>query len=252
VVTDNRALTPADFDRFSITAPRDPRLPDGGGYVVSGLYDINPSKFGIPAQNFVTLASEFGKQIEHWNGVDVNVNARLEGGLMFQGGFSTGRTSTDNCDVVVKLDNPSPLYCHVDTAFLTQVKALGAYLIPRLDVQVSGTFQSIPGPEIAANYTASNAVIAPSLGRNLAGNAANATVNLVSPGTMYGERLNQVDLRFGKVLRYDRTRTTVSLDLYNAFNANPVLSLNNNFAAWQVPTSILTARFAKLSIQMDF
>jgi len=54
------------------------------------------------------------------------------------------------------------------------------------------------------------------------------------------------------VLRYNRSRTTVSLDLYNAFNANPVLSLNNNFAAWQVPTSILTARFAKVSVQMDF
>ena len=77
-------------------------------------------------------------------------------------------------------------------------------------------------------------------------------MNLVSPGTMYGERLNQVDLRFGKILRFDRVRTTVSLDLYNALNANPVLSQNNNFAAWQVPTSILTARFAKISVQFDF
>ena len=28
-----RASRPRNFDRFSITAPRDPRLPDGGGYV---------------------------------------------------------------------------------------------------------------------------------------------------------------------------------------------------------------------------
>jgi hypothetical protein len=77
-------------------------------------------------------------------------------------------------------------------------------------------------------------------------------VNLVSPGTMYGERLNQVDLRFGKVLSYGRTRTAINLDLYNAFNANPVLSLNNNFGAWQAPTSILTARFLKISAQIDF
>jgi hypothetical protein len=251
-VTDNLVTQPSDYDPYSITAPSDPRLPDGGGYVVSGLYDLNPAKFGQPTQNFVTLSDNYGTQVEHWNGVDVNLNARLGGGLLLQGGVSTGRTSTDNCDVVTKLDNPSPLYCHVDTAFLTQVKALGSYVIPRIDLQVSGTFQSIPGPEILANYTASNAVIAPSLGRSLSGNAANATINLVSPGTMYGERLTQVDLRFGKVLRFDRMRTTVSLDLYNAFNANPVLSQNNNFAAWQVPTSILTARFAKVSLQMDF
>jgi hypothetical protein len=243
---------PADYDTYSVRAPLDPRLPDGGGYVIDGLYDLNPAKFGQPAQNYVTLDSNYGTQIEHWNGVDVTLNARLQSGALFQGGVSTGRTSTDNCDVVTKLDNPSPLYCHVDTKFLTQVKALGAYVVPRIDLQVSGTFQSIPGPEIAANYTVPNALIVPSLGRSLSGNAANATVNLVSPGTMYGERLNQVDLRFAKVLPYNRTRTTLSFDLYNAFNASPVLSQNNNFAAWQVPTSILTARFVKISAQFDF
>jgi hypothetical protein len=99
---------------------------------------------------------------------------------------------------------------------------------------------------------ARNAEVAPSLGRPLSGGAANVTVNLVEPGTMYGDRLNQLDLRFGKLLRFGRTRTTVSLDLYNALNGNTVLAMNNNFAAWQRPTSILTARFVKLSAQVDF
>jgi hypothetical protein len=251
-VTDNLVTQPSDYDPYSVTAPADARLPNAGGYVVGGLYDLNPSRFGLPAQNYVTLSDRFGKQIEHWNGVDISMSARLQGGVLFQGGVSTGRTSTDNCDVVVKLDNPSPLYCHVDGAFLTQVKALGSYIVPRIGVQVSGTFQSIPGPEIAANYIASNASIAPVLGRSLSGNAANATVNLVQPGTMYGERLNQTDLRFGKTVMAGRTRVNVSLDLYNAFNASPVLSQNNNYAAWQRPTSILTARFAKISAQLDF
>jgi hypothetical protein len=62
-ITDNRAVSASDFDRFGITVPVDPRLPNGGGYTVSGLYDLKPSSFGRPADNFVTLASKYGKQL---------------------------------------------------------------------------------------------------------------------------------------------------------------------------------------------
>jgi hypothetical protein len=39
LVTDNLAVTAADFDRFSLTAPKDPRLPDGGGQVIPDLFN---------------------------------------------------------------------------------------------------------------------------------------------------------------------------------------------------------------------
>jgi hypothetical protein len=252
LVTDNLAVAPKDFDPFSITVPVDPRLPSGGGYVVSGLYNLNPAKFGVPASNLTTLSSKYGKQSRYWQGVDITINARPRAGLLLQGGTSTGRTVTDNCDIVGKLDNPSKLYCHVTPAFLTQAKFLGSYTIPRVDVQVSATFQSLPGPQILANYNAPNALVAPSLGRNLSGNAANVTVNLVAPGTMYGERMNQLDVRVGKIVRFVRARANLNASLYNALNANPVLTQNNNFAAWQQPTSILLARFVKLGVQFDF
>ena len=42
---------------------------------MSGLFDLNPSRVG-QVSNLVTFADNFGKQIEHWNGVDVTVNAR--------------------------------------------------------------------------------------------------------------------------------------------------------------------------------
>jgi hypothetical protein len=153
---------------------------------------------------------------------------------------------------VTKLDNPSPLYCKQDQKFLTTVKFLGQYMIPRIDVQIVGNIQSLPGPVILANYTATNAVVSPSLGRNLAGGANNVTIGLVEPGTMYGKRRNQIDLRFGKILTFGRTRVTPSLDLYNISNANPVLTQSNTFANWQQPQEILNARFAKISVQLDF
>ena len=72
----------------------------------------------------------------------------------------------------------------MNTNFLTQVKMLASYTIPRVDLQVSGSFQSIPGPEVLANFVAPNALVAPSLGRALSGGAANVTVNIVEPGTV--------------------------------------------------------------------
>ena len=143
-------------------------------------------------------------------------------------------------------------FCHEQEPLLTQVKLLGTYLIPKIEVQISGTLQSIPGQQIAANYVATNAQVAPSLGRALSGGAANVTVAILEPGSIYGDRRNQLDLRVAKVLRFSQTRTTFGIDIANATNANPVLTQNPAYAAWLTPQTILTARFLKLSAQISF
>jgi hypothetical protein len=250
-VTDNLLTSPSDYTKYSFTAPVDARLPDGGGYLVDDNYNLNPDKVG-QVSNFFTLASNYGKQIEHWNGVDINFNLRPKAGMLLQGGMSTGRTTTDNCDVVTKLDNPSPRFCHVETAFLTQVKFLGTYLVPKVDVQVAATYRSLPGPQITASYVALNSQVQSSLGRPLSGGAQNVTVNVVEPGTMYGEQTNLIDLRFSKIFRFSKYRTSVNFDLANAFNSSGVTTMNNNYAAWQVPTGIHQARLAKISANFDF
>ena len=262
-VTYNRAVAAQDFDQFSIVAPLDPRLPDGGGYVIDDLWNVTPDKFGI-VDNYRTLARNVGKQIEYWQGVDVNISARLRGGLTFQGGTSTGRTVRDLCDVLPKVDDPSRRHCDRTLPYTTQVKALGAYTIPRIDVQLSGTFQSNPGLRygagsdgvmsgLAADWNVPNAVVAQTLGRPLAGGAANVTVNLLDPDTMFHDRVNQVDFRVAKILRFGRTRTNVGMDLFNALNSSAVIDRIETFGPrWLTPSQVLSARFVKFSIQVDF
>ena len=258
-VTDNLAVSPADFGTYGIAIPADPRLPDGGS-TVSGFKDINPDKAALAPNNYFTLARNYGKQIDHWNGMDFTVNARIRAGMTVQGGISTGRRVTDSCDIVDDVPESALLtgpYCRQEENFLTDGKLVWTYAIPKIGVSVSGLFISRPGPAVSANGVVPNAEIAPSLGRSLSNNAPNATINMVYPGTLFGDRRNQLDLRFTKPLRIGGTRLGVNFELYNAFNTNAVLTENPTYSnasvsGWRVPTSIVPPRFVKFSVQMDF
>jgi hypothetical protein len=66
-------------------------------------------------------------------------------------------------------------------------------------------------------------------------------------------------MRVAKIVRFGTTRATLNFDLYNALNANTILTYNNNFSVgttgavtWLQPTQILQARFFKVSAQFDF
>ena len=248
--TDNRAVTPADYDFFSITAPSDPRLPGGGNYVISDLTNISNAAFG-KTDNFITLPRHYGDSTNYWQGVDVNVSARTAMGLVLQGGTSTGRRVLDACELII--DDPSRRNCAVEYPFLTDIRGLASYVVPRIDVQVATTWQSRPGPEILATWAVPNSVIQPSLGRPLSGGVANVNVNLLNPGQMYGDRINQLDLRFGKILRFGRTRTIVGVDIYNITNSSVTLTYNNTYGTtWLRPTAFMPARWVKITGQLDF
>jgi hypothetical protein len=277
-VTDNLAVAPSDYDPYCVTPPFDPRLPGGGGNQICGFYDLNPRKVG-QISNYVTFAKNYGKMTDVYDGVDLTVNARLARGATLQGGASIGREATNMCDVVGKVDlpaaalpfssstggaplaaslsglpSPSTNFCHVSPPFQPDVKLNGSYPLPWGGVQLSATFQSIPGPQIVATAVVPSTQIASSLGRNLsAGANSTATVQLVAPGTLYGDRLNQVDLRVTKMVRVNRTRVRGMFDLYNLLNASPVLALNQRYGpAWQQPYITLPGRFMKFGVQMDF
>ena len=74
-VNDNLAARSADYTPFSVTAPLDSRLPGGGGYTVSGLYDVIPALSG-QINNLVIDSGQYGNWYQYFNGVDVTLNVR--------------------------------------------------------------------------------------------------------------------------------------------------------------------------------
>jgi hypothetical protein len=270
-VVDNLLVAPEDFTQFSVTVPTDSRL-STSGQTLTGLYNVVPTKFG-QVQNLHALSDNYGKQIDHWDGFDISVNARLQNGLVLQGGVGSGRQIEDNCEIVAKLPEMLNLtgataantanapaqwrpaeFCHREEPMLTGFKALAIYIIPKIDVQVSGSFRSTPGTNLSVGYTATNAILGTSstLGRALSGNAQNMVIGIEKPNEAYTERRQELDMRIGKVLKFGNTKTVVSMDLYNALNSNAMIVQNQAYASYLRPVEILNARLIKFSWAFDF
>ena len=296
---DNEAYGPNDFTEFGAVVPNNPELPSG--QIVGGFLD--PIENRRP-NNVVKAASLFGTQKGHWNGFDFSVDARPFGTLYLQGGFGIGRMMSDVCeiadDVPEVMFSPFPPagqaiqpgiqftvrdvnavqgvtgapgggtwtsrdYCHQETPWQGQYKALGSYTLPWWDIRVSGTWQSIVAPQIAAFATYSetaNGVTTFSrstlttLGRPLTNSAS--TLNLLEPGTQWGDRLNQIDLRFSKIVSLPKGRIDLNFDLYNAFNSDAITIPLNSVGpvgvpfGYGYPLQAIPPRFAKLSARWDF
>jgi len=271
--TDNLDVAPTDFNPYCVTAPRDPRLPDGGGQQICGLYDIVPAKFGIATNNLVARNDKLGvKQAEVFDGVDVAFAARMGRGVFLNGGVATGRTRFNQCGAFV--DNPAETfglsgatfsYCEFTSGLLTQAKLNGSYTLP-WQIQIAGVLQNLPGQQILAQWNITQAeAAAGNLGRALSGGAnTSRVVPLIKPGTMFTPRRTQIDLRVSKSFRSGARKLQVMADVFNLTNSNasvgatsnagePPASLITTFgSAWLRPLNVLQARYAKVGMQLTF
>jgi hypothetical protein len=89
--------------------------------------------------------------------------------------------------------------------------------------------------------------------------AQTTTLNLLKPGELYTlSRINLVDMRFAKILRFAGRRLDVGMDLYNLFNSNVTTSYQQTYeartngAAWLTPTAIAAPRLARFHVTMNF
>jgi hypothetical protein len=276
-VTDNKAVEPSDYTQVTLTAPQSAKLPGGGGYpVVFNVRNTNRVGIGV-LDNYYTSADDYGDWTAYWQGIDFSVNARMRKGLVLQGGFSSGAGHRDNCDVTAKVPEmlainfpftSQPISsCKYDEPWLTTWRGLATYTIPKVDVLISATGRSTPnvqpdaggtlvgtnGASLGANFNASSAQLA---GGGLAVGVPFQGINMVTQGQLYGPRVNALDLRFGKNLRFGRTKTNVALDLYNLFNANTGTAFNQAFGTdgttFLRPTAILNPRFVRFNVTFDF
>jgi len=235
---------------------------------------------------YYTTDKDFGDETHYWHGYDVSFNARLTGALFFQAGTSTGRGVNNTCDVLTaRFGRPmSPTNgliiasgiidgqptCDFTEPWLTQGRFLGTYTVPKVDVLVSTIFRSQPNAQPAnttvatnggsrsANYQMTPAQFQAATGVPLRAGLASQSVELLTTGALYGDRINVLDMRFAKVVKFTSKRLTVGMDLYNLFNSNAgtafetVYDPATNGARWMQPTAVLNPRAARFNAQFDF
>ena len=160
--------------------------------------------------------------------------------------------------------------CNATEPWQTSVRGLASYTVPKVDVLISGIFRSqdnaqpgmvnvgTNGASRSATYRMTAAQFRAATGRPLATGLATQDVDLLLPGAVYGDRINVVDMRFAKVLRFGRTKANVGLDVYNLFNSNTATTYETvydpatNGARWMTPTAVLLSRFMRFNVQFDF
>jgi Carboxypeptidase regulatory-like domain len=285
----NLAYTNPSYDFYTVTAPSDPRLPNGGGYKILGLNDIKgAAPVGPPtAQTFLDGLNYT------WNGFDTNFAWRGPGGIRIQGGTSTGRTQRDTCHA--SLDAPNVrgregaeylAGCKTLTPWQTTVKGSMSYTIPKVDVLVSTVFQSQPGTELTANVTYDKSEVAwnPASASRAAVPCATAalgtgcfngvnfftvfantvSVPLYLNNEAYGPRIQLWDLKIAKNIRFAGKRLTLGADIYNMFNSDGITQFNATYTRdnpatpavevnhWLEPILIAPPRFVRGQITFNF
>ncbi|HEY1305182.1 MAG TPA: carboxypeptidase regulatory-like domain-containing protein [Vicinamibacterales bacterium] len=277
-VTDNQALGPSDFDQFTIVAPTNANLPTSGQRLTFLKRNGN-NPIGATS-NYRTFQRDYGDENYYWQGIDFTANSRMKNGLVLQGGFSTGAGHRDLCDVWSKLPelvtpaapgvSSMVSACKVDEPWQMNWRGLVTYTLPKVDVLVSGILRSQANTEpltietgvatngvgLAGNYTVTPDILAANGQTPFAPGITTQSVNLVPPSSLFGHRVNSVDMRFGKILRFHKTRANVAMDLYNLFNSNVGTAFNQGYgtdgATWLRPTAVLNPRFARFNVTFDF
>jgi hypothetical protein len=272
--TDDLRFDANSYDYFCVNAPSDPDLPGGGGYKVCGIPDYkSTTNIAQAANSLIRFTDDYGKVTNMFEGYDVNIEARFRSGAFLKGGLVAAARTFDNCALAAagieyanfeKYEDGSS-QCHREYGFRPDAKLSGSYPLP-LGLMLAGVYQftrgvqagGAGGTSVLANWTVTNALVQPFLGRNFNGGVASRGVQLIREGLEYGEHnLHQLDLKLSKRFNMDRYRVRLDFDVYNIFNSSWPYTVNTNYSTaatsnWLRPTNVTTQRFFKLGGQFSF
>jgi hypothetical protein len=294
--TQNRAVDPInDWTTASIVNPL-----TGEPMTV---FQINQNKNGIAPDLFLSNMTDTRLRQNVYTGLELGMNARLARRTLLFGGWTMERVVNIDCtmntaNASATLNTPNTLrFCDQSGATFQNLGANAS--IPFLHAfklngnvplwygfEISGSLQSYPGAikTVITNVAGGvswtinrgttrypndctvpgcvpGAIVLPS---RFAGDPA-VTVQLVSPGIRYEPRWNQLDLALRRTFRFRHgLMVQGQVDLFNALNANPVLTegtaLSTTVAPFVsadpksggTPTSILQPRIIRLAMQFRF
>jgi hypothetical protein len=263
---ENVLQSPADYTPQTVVSPLD-------GSVIT-IYNVSAAKVRS-VQNLDTVNSD---RKQWYNGFEFVLNARLPHGATLFGGLTTERTLVTVCD---EPWNPNNLrFCDQRESgipYRTSMKVAGNFMLP-WGIRASGSLQSMAGnPEgtAALNVSTPSGIATAWQITPTTRYAANCTgpctpgalvnpgmtlssmlVPLTPPGVESFDRLNQLDINFGKVIQLrGKMRLEPEISIFNALNVSTVLavrSLNFGTASYQQPSSILQGRFVRLGIALKW
>jgi hypothetical protein len=291
----NTALTASSFDFYCVPAPTDSRLGSISGQQVCGNTNVNFASKAVVANTVwfrpedVPIPGFSGERKEFYNGGDLGLNWRFKGSGLLSGGLSLGRQTVDVCfanqypqitgtisaggSTAVGLRDSK--FCTNSAQSLwngagSQVKVQAAYPLP-YDFMLAATYKHLPGAALTGTVTYADAAVAPILGRNLSACTAptgactqTASIGVIPPGTLFDDRLNQIDLRGTRRIKIGHSRIQGIVELYNVLNSRSAQSAT---ATWgQVtapgvatpgttflrPSLLLGGRLLKFGAQIDF
>ena len=149
-------------------------------------------------------------------------------------------------------------FCNYERSWgdLTDFRIRGSYPLPA-QFNVAWTWRDSPGQAVNARLgiTDNNTTfVDPSRTEGLTRDPGNRSVQINPLLQSFTDRHRQLDVRFTRRFDLQELRFDTSIDLYNALNNNPTLSLNGGAgsALFLTPTSVLDGRLLQIYAQMSF
>ena len=204
-------------------------------------------------------------------GCSINVSARPGNGLFFQGGFNTGKTVSDNCEIraaipelavdgsATRPDQPATATTSMPGC-VTRCTGLGVVHDSEVDVQIARDDPQRSGRRARGELGRAELRDSAVLGRPLSNSAPTSTVNLIQPGddVRRSRQRDRYPVREDPAIRPDADQRRRGHLQHHQMRAGadlqPELRVPTRLTggAWLTPTSVLQPRFFKFSATIDF